>query len=130
MHLEFIYMHMCVCVYVLTCSWLVVSKFLYIFNVRVSLEIRFPFLWKGNPWYSYFSMVILNLPLPRALNRDITLLIKGLSSQSYGFSSSHIWMWEWYHKENWMPKNWCFWTGVLEKTWESLGLQEDQISQS
>ena len=43
----------------------------------------------------------------------------GLSSQSYGFSSSHVWMWELDHKENWVPKNWCFWTVVLEKTLES-----------
>ena len=45
---------------------------------------------------------------------------KGLSSQSYGFSSSHIWMWELDYKESWVPKNWCFWTVVLEKTLESL----------
>ena len=32
------------------------------------------------------------------------------------FSSSHVWMWELNHKESWMPKNWCFWTVVLEKT--------------
>ena len=38
------------------------------------------------------------------------------SSQSYGFSSSHVWMWELDHKESWAPKNWCFWTMVLEKT--------------
>ena len=44
---------------------------------------------------------------------------KGLSSQSYGFSSSHVWMWEVDHKESWVPKNWCFWTVVLEKTLES-----------
>ena len=44
---------------------------------------------------------------------------KGLYSQSYGFSSSHIWMWELDHKEGWAPKNWCFWTVVLEKTFES-----------
>ena len=43
---------------------------------------------------------------------------KGLSSQSYGFSSSHVWMWELDYKENWEPKNWCFWTVVLEKTLE------------
>ena len=41
------------------------------------------------------------------------------SSQSYGFSSSHIWMWELNYKESWVPKNWCFWTVVLEKTLES-----------
>ena len=45
---------------------------------------------------------------------------KGPSSQSYGFSSSHVWMWEADHKESWAPKNWCFWTVVLEKTFESL----------
>ena len=44
---------------------------------------------------------------------------KGPSSQGYSFSSSHIWMWELDYKENWAPKNWCFWTVVLEKTLES-----------
>ena len=41
---------------------------------------------------------------------------KGPSSQSYGFSSSHVWMWELDYKESWVPKNWCFWTMMLEKT--------------
>ena len=45
---------------------------------------------------------------------------KALSSQSYGFSSSPVWMWELHHKESWALKNWCFWTVVLEKTLESL----------
>ena len=44
---------------------------------------------------------------------------KGPSSQSYGFSNSHEWMWELDHKEGWAPNNWCFWTVVLEKTLES-----------
>ena len=44
---------------------------------------------------------------------------KGPSSQSHGFSSSHVWMWELDNKESWVPKNWCFWTLVLEKTLES-----------
>ena len=44
---------------------------------------------------------------------------KGLSSQSYGFSSGHVWMWELDYKESLAPKNWCFWTVVLEKTLES-----------
>ena len=44
---------------------------------------------------------------------------KGPSSQSYDFSSSHVQMWELDHKESWAPKNWCFWTVVLEKTLES-----------
>ena len=41
------------------------------------------------------------------------------SSQSYGFSSSHVWMSELDHKERWVPKNWCYWNVVLEKTLES-----------
>ena len=44
---------------------------------------------------------------------------KDPSSQGYGFSSSHVWMWELDYKESWVPKNWCFWTVVLEKTFES-----------
>ena len=43
---------------------------------------------------------------------------KGPSSQSYGFSSSHVWMWELDDKESWAPKSWCFWTMVLEKNLE------------
>ena len=42
-----------------------------------------------------------------------------MSSQGYGFSSSHVWMLELDHKESWVPKNLCFWTVVLEKTLES-----------
>ena len=45
---------------------------------------------------------------------------KGSFSQSYGFSSSYVWMWELDHKKCWVPKNWCFWTVVFEKTLESL----------
>ena len=44
---------------------------------------------------------------------------KGPSSQGYGFSSGHVWMWELDYKESWVLKNWCFWTVVLEKTLES-----------
>ena len=40
---------------------------------------------------------------------------KGPSSQGYGFSSGHVWMWELDCEESWAPKNWCFWTVVLEK---------------
>jgi len=42
-----------------------------------------------------------------------------MSSQRYGFSSSHVQIWELDYKESWVPKNWCFWTVVLEKTLES-----------
>ena len=44
---------------------------------------------------------------------------KGPSSQSYGFSSSHVWTWELDYKESWALKNWCFWTVVLEKNLKS-----------
>ena len=50
-------------------------------------------------------------------SRDITNKVP--SSQSYGFSSSHAWMWELDHRESWVLKNWCFWTMVLEKIIES-----------
>ena len=53
---------------------------------------------------------------------------KGPSSQSYGFSSSHVWMWVLGYKESWVRKNWCFWTVVLEKTFESpLDCKEIQL---
>ena len=53
-------------------------------------------------------------------SRDITLPTKvHLSSQSFGFSRSRVWMWELDYEESWAPKNWCFWTVVLEKTLES-----------
>ena len=44
---------------------------------------------------------------------------KGPSSQGYGYSSGHVWMWVLDCEESWAPKNWCFWTVVLEKTLES-----------
>ena len=55
---------------------------------------------------------------------------RGPSSQSYGSSNSHLWMWELDHKESWVPKNWCFLTLVLEKTLESpLDYKEIQVVQ-
>ena len=62
-------------------------------------------------------------------SRDITLPtnVHRLLAKSYGFSSSHVWMWELDYKESWALKNWCFWTVVLEKTLESpLGCKEIQ----
>ena len=53
---------------------------------------------------------------------------KGTSSQGYGFSSSHVWMWKSGCEESWALKNWCFWTVVLEKTLESpLDCKEIQL---
>ena len=62
------------------------------------------------------------------LDSILTFTNKGSSSQGYGFSSSHVRMWELGYKESWAQKNWCFWTVVLEKTLESLGLQGDPTS--
>ena len=50
---------------------------------------------------------------------------KGPSSKSYCFSSSHVWMWELDHKEDWAPKNWFFWTVLLVKTLESPFYREE-----
>ena len=52
-------------------------------------------------------------------SRDINLLTKFRIVKAMFFSSSHVWMWELDCKESWVPKNWCFWTVVLEKTLES-----------
>ena len=54
--------------------------------------------------------------------RDIALPTKVCISQSYGFSSSHVWMWVLFHKEGWSLKNWQFWNyDVKENSWETLG---------
>ena len=58
-------------------------------------------------WYLPFSVWLTSLSI---LSRSI---------QGYGFSSSHVWVWELDYKESWVQKNWCFWTVVLEKTLES-----------
>ena len=58
-------------------------------------------------------------PRQHIKNQSHYFAVKGPSSQSYGFSSGRVWMWELDYKESWAPKNWCFWTVVLEKTLES-----------
>ena len=57
--------------------------------------------------------------LDRILKSRDYLANKDPSNQSYDFSSSQVWIWEWDYKESWALKNWCFWTVVLEKTLES-----------
>ena len=65
------------------------------------------------------------LPLGRKVMTNLDSILKSrdfcqqMSSQNYGFSSSHVQIWELDYKESWVPKNWCFWTVVLEKTFES-----------
>ena len=53
------------------------------------------------------------------INLDSILKSRDIANKGSGFSSSHIWMWDVDYKESWVPKNWCFWTVVLEKTLES-----------
>ena len=68
-----------------------------------------------------------HLPLGRKVMTNLDSILKsrhhfankGPSSQSYGFSSSHVWIWQLAYKESWAPKNWCFWSVVLQKTLES-----------
>ena len=55
---------------------------------------------------------------------------KGPSSQGYGFSSGHVWMWELDCKESWTSKNWCFWTVVLGKTLETVSWTARRSNQS
>ena len=66
------------------------------------------------PWKKSYSQPWQHIKKQRHYFAD-----KGLSCQSYGLSSSHVWMWELDYKESWVPKTWCFWTVVLEKTLES-----------
>ena len=78
-------------------------------------------------WEENFSITILgcngwvacDLTNKRQINRRkdrVYFANKGPSSQGYGFSSGRVWMWELDCEESWAPKNWCFWTVVLEKT--------------
>ena len=69
---------------------------------------------KDTPWKKSYDQ-----PRQRIKKQRYYFVNKGLSSQSYGFSISPVWMRELDHKESWAPKNWRFWTVVLEKTLES-----------
>ena len=66
------------------------------------------------PWKNSYDK-----PLQQSKKQRHYFANKGLSSQGYGFSSGHVWIWELDHRESWAPRNWCFWTVVLEKTLES-----------
>ena len=77
---------------------------------------------KDTPWKESYDQ-----PRQHIKKQRQYLVNKHPSSQGYGFFSSHVWMWELDYKENWVQKNWCFWSVVLEKTLESpLGSKEIQ----
>ena len=69
---------------------------------------------KDTPWKESYDQ-----PRQHIKKQRHYFVNKGPSSQGYGFSSGHVWMWELDYKESWASKNWCFWTVVLEKTLES-----------
>ena len=81
--------------------------------------------WKTvRPWYWWWSSQVRYYLLPietLAIWTHLVVFRGGLesSSQGYGVSSGHVWMWESDCEESWAPENWCFWTVVLEKTLES-----------
>ena len=64
-------------------------------------------------------LILFNSSSPKSQAQGLCPIGKGPSSQGYGFSSSHVWMWELDYREYWAPKNWWFWTVVLKKTPES-----------
>ena len=69
---------------------------------------------KDTPWKESYDQ-----PRQHIKKQRHYIVSIGLSGQGYGFSSSYVWMWELDYKESWAPKNWCFWTVVLEKILES-----------
>ena len=78
------------------------------------------------PWKKSYDQPRQHIQKQRHYSAD-----KGPSGQDYGFSSGHVWMWELDGEESWVPKNWCFWTVVLEKTLGSpLDCQEIQAVHS
>ena len=81
-------------------------------NLKDKAARKFPFL----GMYDYLIGQELDSVIK---SRDITLSAKVRLVKAIFFSSSHVWMWELDYKENWAPKNWCFWTLVMEKTLES-----------
>ena len=65
---------------------------------------------------AYFLKESYGQPRPHIKKQRHYFANKGPSSQGYGFSSGRVWMWELDCEESWVPKNWCFWTVILEKT--------------
>ena len=94
-------------------------------GIPISFRIFHSLLW-STPWKESYDQ-----PRQRIKKQRHYFVNKGLSSRGYGFSSGHVWMWELDCEESWAPKNWRFWTVVLEKTLgESLGQQGDPTSPS
>ena len=84
---------------------------LFFFGFKITKMVIAAMKLKDTPWKETYSQTRWHIKKHRHY-----FVNKGLSSQGYGFSSSHVWMWELNYKESWVLKNWCFWTMVLEKT--------------
>ena len=88
----------------------------WVFIGRTDVEAETPILWPPDAE----SWLIIKDPDTGNIKKQRHYFAnKGPSSQGYGFSSGHLWMWELDCEENWVPENWYFWTVVLEKTLES-----------
>ena len=97
----------------------------------VSLVPSFWILYKSiNISLFAFLFLIYRLPLWHIQKQRHYFANKCPSSQGYGFSSDHVWMWELECEESWAPKNWCFWTVVLEKTLERVPWTARRSNQS
>ena len=89
------------------------------FPLWLAIVIIFYFLsgyWLCNLMHIFYNCGYITITLKKQRHYFVN---QGLSSQGYGFSSTHVWMWELDYEERWAPKNWRFWTVVLEKTLES-----------
>ena len=86
---------------------------IFLFLIYILFVICIIYKYYTAPWKKSYDQPRQHIKIQRTYFAN-----KGLSSQSY-FSSSHVWIWELDHKGSWAPKNWCFWTVVLEKTPES-----------
>ena len=84
----------------------------------------------GDSSHEIKSHLLLDKPRQHIKKQRHYFANKSPSSQSYGFSSSHVWIWELDNKKGWGPKKWCFWTVVLEKTLETPLNSRNQTSQS
>ena len=76
-------------------------------------------IWSQRTWMLAYLNFYLWFEMQTTMQWRHYFANKDPSSQGYGFSSSHVWMWELDHKESWVQKNWRFWTVVLEKSLES-----------
>ena len=105
------------------CSYFYVFVCVYIENLHFTLIPSIPVHPKRCILVYLFLLALwkrsLDKPTQRIKKRRHCFADKGPYSQSYSFSTSHVWMWELDHKKGWAPKNWCFWTVLLEKTLES-----------